>query len=233
MGTEEKVAQLENEIKVLKNEVQAVLLDLRDKYLEAENPFSEPAAPPVATQQIVIGRESAPMPPPPPPSPPSREPAAHDDIAQDDIAEDVENEAESQIHEEKSEASVPARREARRARPGVMKAPGPVPEYASAAPAFSLVTVSALARWADKSVKKLGRPRTETILDVSEMTGHLSPELKGVLTRLIAIEPAASGDALATRDYFESLLEITSLLGRDNEDQRALLSILSTEDTHR
>jgi len=38
METNEKLAQLENEIKVLKNEVQAVLLDLRDKYLEAENP---------------------------------------------------------------------------------------------------------------------------------------------------------------------------------------------------
>ena len=228
MGTEEKVIQLENEIKVLKNEVQAVLLDLRDKYLEAENPFSEPAAPPVPTQQIVIGRESA-----PPPSPSSREAATRDEVAPEDGAGDVENEVESQANEEKSETRTPSRQEARKVKTGVTPVPDPLKQYAPAAPGLSLVAVSALAQWADKSVKKLGRPRTETILDVSEMTGHLSPELKGILAKLIAIEPAANGDGLATRDYFESLLEITSLLGGDNEDQRALLSILSAEDTHR
>ena len=40
METSDKITQLENEIKVLKNEVQAVLLDIRENVLNAENPFT-------------------------------------------------------------------------------------------------------------------------------------------------------------------------------------------------
>jgi hypothetical protein len=49
----EKITRLENEIKVLKNEVQAVLLDLRESYLNMENPFNAVAGP-AAIQPIVI-----------------------------------------------------------------------------------------------------------------------------------------------------------------------------------
>jgi hypothetical protein len=45
MELNDKVTQLEDEIKILKNEIQAVLLDLRESYLNNKNPFntSEPA----------------------------------------------------------------------------------------------------------------------------------------------------------------------------------------------
>jgi hypothetical protein len=95
------------------------------------------------------------------------------------------------------------------------------------------VTVSALVRWADESVKRIGRPRTETILDVSEMMGYLTPELKQLLAKLIAVEPGASGSGVAGRDYLDSLIEITSLLGRDTTAEWALLSILPQETRHR
>jgi hypothetical protein len=49
----DKITKLENEIKVLKNEVQAVLLDLRESYLNRENPFNS-SANPATTQSIVI-----------------------------------------------------------------------------------------------------------------------------------------------------------------------------------
>src|SRR3972149_1527916 len=59
METGDRLAQLESEIKVLKNEVQAVLLDLRDKYLEAENPFNTP--PSTATSQhLIVDRQTGP-----------------------------------------------------------------------------------------------------------------------------------------------------------------------------
>jgi hypothetical protein len=50
-------SQLENEVKVLKNEVQAVLLDLGERYLDIENPFSAPQSP-ATSQQIIIDRQS-------------------------------------------------------------------------------------------------------------------------------------------------------------------------------
>jgi hypothetical protein len=40
MDLNSKVTQLEDEIKVLKKEIQTVLLDLRENMLNRENPFS-------------------------------------------------------------------------------------------------------------------------------------------------------------------------------------------------
>ncbi|MBL7165094.1 MAG: hypothetical protein ISS55_01255 [Dehalococcoidales bacterium] len=53
MELNDKVTQLEDEIKILKNEVQAVLLDLRESYLNFENPVSR-ELPPFPEQHIVI-----------------------------------------------------------------------------------------------------------------------------------------------------------------------------------
>ena len=53
MELNDKVTQLEDEIKILKNEVQAVLLDLRESYLNLENPVSR-EMPPFPEQHIVV-----------------------------------------------------------------------------------------------------------------------------------------------------------------------------------
>lgn len=40
-----RLARLESDITTLKKDLQAILLDLREKYLDAENPFNSPTAP--------------------------------------------------------------------------------------------------------------------------------------------------------------------------------------------
>jgi len=90
-----------------------------------------------------------------------------------------------------------------------------------------------LARWVDKSVRKLGRQRTETILDISEMTGYLQPDLKEIMTKLVNTEGDGKTDSVTAREYLDSLVELTTLLGKNNETETALLSILSEEDDHR
>ena len=52
MNSEQRIEALEDTIKVLKNEINTVLLDIREHYLDLENPFNnyvmatpEPAAP--------------------------------------------------------------------------------------------------------------------------------------------------------------------------------------------
>ena len=57
MDLNSKVTQLEDEIKVLKKEVQAVLLDLRENMLNRENPFSP--------QPLVAPRAAVAVSPPP------------------------------------------------------------------------------------------------------------------------------------------------------------------------
>ena len=53
MELNDKVTQLEDEIKILKNEIQAVLLDLRESYLSNKNPFNVNEAP-VMSQPLII-----------------------------------------------------------------------------------------------------------------------------------------------------------------------------------
>lgn len=60
MELNDKVTQLEDEIKILKNEIQAVLLDLRESYLTNKNPFNVSAAPMVS--QPVSASQSSPTP---------------------------------------------------------------------------------------------------------------------------------------------------------------------------
>ncbi|HEY90207.1 MAG TPA: hypothetical protein G4O07_00060 [Dehalococcoidia bacterium] len=58
----DKVTELEDEIKVLKNEIQAVLLDLRESYLNLENPVSR-ELPALPEQHIIVStpqQQSAP-----------------------------------------------------------------------------------------------------------------------------------------------------------------------------
>jgi hypothetical protein len=233
MAVEEKIAQLENEIKVLKNEVQAVLLDLRDKYLEAENPFNKQSAPtPVATQQIVIGRESTPPSPPPPPVA-ATETGATEVARQDEDQDEYQGEDEPVERLGPHEVRATHRAKARRASPETSLRREPVMEHPAAVSSLNLLTVSALVHWMEKSVKRLGRPRTETIIDVSEMMGLLSPQLRQLLGKLINIQPDSTGGDASGRDYLDSLLEVTSLLGRDNTTETALLSVLPSENDHR
>ena len=63
MELNEKVTQLEDEIKILKNEVQAVLLDLRESYLNLENPVSREMAP-LPEQHIVVSAPATQQPQP-------------------------------------------------------------------------------------------------------------------------------------------------------------------------
>ena len=50
MEISETVKRLDDEVKVIKNEIQAVLLDIREVYLNRENPFNPEVTTPVITQ---------------------------------------------------------------------------------------------------------------------------------------------------------------------------------------
>ncbi len=227
METNEKIAQLESEIKVLKNEIQAVLLDLRDKYLESENPFNAPApAAATTTQQIVIDRAPAeaarrPEPPLAPEEAPTAEktlprPARQPEAGESSPPEPV---ADPRTTARPQQSEVSRERSARR---------GTMPAHD-----VSLVTVSGLATWADECVRKLGPQRAETILDVTEMMGLINPDLKRIVSKLISVEAGGHTDTAEARDYFNALVRITTLLGKDNQQEEALLAVIAAEDGHR
>jgi hypothetical protein len=240
----DKITKLENEIKVLKNEVQAVLLDLRESYLNMENPFSS-AANPAATQQIVITERASTR--EPRQEPPAKETPKPENIEtrksppeENRKPDIVETEDEAPLESVSiNEINIrPSRREAE-ATPVLNSKPEsrPVSQEPSSRKnsKLDLVTMAGLTGWVENSVKKLGRERTEAVLDISGAMGYVSSDLKPLLLKLISLSPQSSdATTIGTRDYVDSLIKLNSLLGNDNREESALLllSILSG-DTNR
>ncbi len=226
METTENIGHLESDIKILKNEVQAVLLDLRDKYLEADNPFNAPS------EKVATGQEQLAV---------DQQPADNDSKPQAE-PDDVSNKKEEEdIPEETMAANETVKeRHPERAREEVIKAHKPEKAPAVQKPQkthasereLNLITIGGLVNWADESVKRLGLERTETILDVAEMMGLLSPDLKGIMKKFVSIDGNGNSEARSARAFLDSLVKITTLLGKDNQTEAALLSILSGQDAH-
>jgi hypothetical protein len=233
----DKVAKLENEIKVLKNEVQAVLLDLRESYLNMENPFNS-AANPATIQPIVINGQA-----------PTREPttdqtrkAGHKSESSKPGIEapsanlkPIETESKNQTA---GENSPDERYDAKIACDDKNKSPNTGQESPTAQCSgqsdqknskLDLVTMAGLAGWVEQSTNKIGRERTVAVLEMSELMGRVSSDLKPVLIKLITLAPVSALEHSGrTRDYVHSLAKINSLLGSDNREATALL-LLSLE----
>lgn len=222
----DKVAKLENEIKVLKNEVQAVLLDLRESYLNMENPFN-PVANPTAAQPIVIQEQTqareltstrAPKADLPKETCKS-EPLHSEKKSQDkDLGEDA--------AEDNSEPE-PAPRAFKKVQTTPLELP-PQPvkpaEVVNNKSNLDLVIVAGLLGWVEDTAKKLGQERAAAMLDISEAMGYLTSDLKPILMKLIVLAPRSSAETpTRTRDYIESLIKINSLFGQDNREETALL----------
>lgn len=221
----DKVAKLENEIKVLKNEVQAVLLDLRESYLNMENPFN-PVANPTVAQPIVIQEQTQAR-----EQTSTRAPKA--DLPKETCkSEPVHSEKHSQdkdIEEDAAEESSepePAPRAFKKVQTMPLELPPqPVkPAEAINKSNLDLVIVAGLLGWVEDTAKKLGQERAAAMLDISEAMGYLTPDLKPILMKLIVLTPRSSAETpTRTRDYIESLIKINSLFGQDNREETALL----------
>ena len=232
MDIKDKVAQLEDEIKVLKNEVQAVLLDIRENYLNRENPFNPDASVPIIHQvtTAITGREEQPSTEMEPEN--SLEQNYESELGGDnsklnndepELEDNQELAASEEIaHKEvkgvwRSEKEPLAQSKARR-------------NKNASGEKIDLTTIAGLTQWVGDSVKKLGREKTEAILDISEMVGHVPPDLKKILVRFINRTPDESDSNPTTRDYIATLIQLESLLGMNSKsDELARLSILSQE----
>ncbi len=239
MELNDKVTQLEDEIKILKSEVQAVLLDLRDSCLSGENPFN-PAASPVNIQPIIINQ-----PPPVPDEPPPATDEEHEVTPEENREsepperEEPANEPEPADKPELIASEKTAHEEVKRAwraeiEPGLRGLQFKARE-ATAGPEgkADLATIAGLVQWVTESTGRLGRERTNVILDTSEMMGHLPPDIKEIMAKFISLTPDGCSGEVTTRDYLMSLIGLDSLLGKGNKSEIALLSILSQENDHR
>jgi hypothetical protein len=94
---------------------------------------------------------------------------------------------------------------------------------------INLITIAGLSRWVDESTEKIGKERTEVMVEACHMVGHMSTELKDLVIRLVRLSQAEEPKKgkINTRDYLGVIAQLDSLLGYSNESEAALLSILT------
>jgi archaellum component FlaD/FlaE len=232
-----RVTQLEDEIKILKGEIQAVLLDVREDLLNHENPFTSPVSQ-SAGQPVVINNQL-------PPSPTS-----NDVKPREVLQQEVPKEASSAIDEplddsEVTETTKPTvetrlakkkdttgreqiifKDSIREWRPGAASDTGANGNKTVDMPngKVELTTMVALAQWVEASVTRLGASRTQAILDISEVVGDISPDLKIILIKLIHSAQFEPCHKITPRDYLKSVMDLNKLLGRDTRSDSLLYS---------
>jgi hypothetical protein len=262
--TSDKITQLENEIKVLKNEVQAVLLDIRENVLNAENPFT--AQKPIVTSQVVIDHQvQAPVLPPvsetkavpiqaaaPVPAPTPAPPVQEQKLVNTALAKEIHVPANNEIEHNHNGRKTAETSETEHESNGRKSQNDnynqddnrQTTQYDIELPRFEncesrsdrrppdLLAYASLACWVEDSTRRLGKERTQAMLEISEVAGFLPPEVKEILTRLTNIKSTEHAYKPTARDYFDSLIKLSAVFGNNNENNAALLLVLAQGDVH-
>jgi len=226
MDVNQRVKVLEDEVKVLKAEVKSVLLDIREQYLNNENPFANPgrapewngngsndaAAPTVVVRESVVERTNG---------------NGNGSKAQvtEALADEEEFSGEASSQGQVAVASAPTRSSfsnhghARQAEP-VQCDP------------LDLAVIAGLTEWVDKTIQRIGKHRTEAIVEGLHSIGRLPGGMKDFLVRFVALSPDSEPERqLKTKDYLTVLSQLEGLLGRNSSrPEMSLLTILNSDE---
>lgn len=243
MKDEQRIKALEEEIKVLKNEIKTVLLDLREQYLSVQNPFNygmaqntgseftvnqakeqeteQPKAEEEHTEvEVEPAISTAPsgmktagvhkhieLPAPPPTGDTAR-------LWQGTELHDEEEEFDRELPRREIESSQNKRRREHDFFHGDSK--------------VDLVVIAGLTQWIDQATAKLGKERTEILIEMFFAMGRLPEKLKDTLVRMIHVSHHESqGQSITASDYLALLAQLENLLADPKQQDKALLSILS------
>jgi len=243
MEISETVKRLDDEVKVIKNEIQAVLLDIREVYLNRENPFNPEVTTPVITQTttdplVGVGPET-----------PKEEKTTVLDQENNEALPELEEEKEPAPKNKLKEESEPEEEsmdtQEETAQEGVNEGawgPETVPVSVEMSSnghnghngsngKIDLSMIAEMNQWVNESVRTLGYDKTESILDVAEIVGHMKPELKAILIKFAKRVPVQEITlSPSTRDFINLLVKLEGLLGMNSKsDEIGLLSIFCQE----
>ena len=195
MELNQSIANLQDEVKLLKGEIKAVLKDLRAAVLSSDNPFTMSAAPPAV--QVVRPAASALEPPAadePRPSPLDEQPAAGNE-------------------------PVPIRPSKREAAP----APQATEPPAQPAVRWNLLTIAGLTAWAEEALRTLGPQRFQVVLELACLAGLFSMETRDVLRRVAELSPEEPrAEPASVVDCVVVLHRLEALLGGEDGTHRPL-----------
>jgi archaellum component FlaD/FlaE len=295
MNEEQRIKLLEEELKILKNEVKTILLDIREQYLNIQNPFNFSMVPNTGTPPAGPDKDKEEVPPdifdlgknsnqpsadaglddpdlsfgkpfadldankPGPggptddmpelgpssgsealadsqPGPSAGSPQEDEKEAEDEPAPKpkkgkkkniipVELESEAEIDEavdEEKEEPLSGKGSPRNGK----KKGGTATMAGSRA---DLVVIAGMTQWIDQACGKLGKDRTEALVEMSSAMGRIPTNIKDVLIRMIHISryESTSKQSPTATDYLATLAQLESLMGGSEEHDSALLSMLS------
>jgi hypothetical protein len=219
----DKITKLENEIKVLKNEVQAVLLDLRESCLNMENPFNSIDNPTTIQPIVITDRTSASLPHP--------ERAATENHKTEPSKSEGKPPSESPVPLV-SETELPRKKKqtVSNSYPVLKSTPEkPIDLLTPNDGKLDILTVAGLVNWAEESSQKLGKERSIAVLEMSQAMGNITEETKAIVVKLIGLAPDSTiENQPRPKAFLGSLMKLNRLLSQDKLGEIAL-ELLSME----
>ena len=194
MELEKRVLAFEYEIKILKNEIQRVLLDVQEEILIHYYPSLETEED-ASSQGIMPFLEST-----------------HDSL-----------EMTSEPPETPTPIVIkPTTLEAIRSQAATAPSPeeqGPPQRQAADSPAAILE----LSSWVSSSVETMGAERTSRLVETCSVRGLLDPDTKDVLLRLVSMSRGGeSPEIVAVNEVLGLVLKLSELLGSDTDIDKVL-----------
>lgn len=231
MNADQRIEALEGDVKLLKNEIKAVLLDVREHYLDYQNPFTRGALPVTAPAVVAVGVVGGPGPAAEPPPPRHDGPAGAAPSGRHEgqegrrpgpgAGQDPAVPGLPPVAGEKKSSPPPA--------PVVAEETTSIPGLPDTGPGecrLDLSAVAALAVWVDEAVALIGRERLKALVDVRYAGGKLPGAARTAVLMLARSCPQRSpGGRVSGRQYLMVLSELDELMGIGGED-RAPSSLL-------
>jgi len=227
MDVNERLKVLEGEVKVLKAELKSVLLDIREQYLNNQNPFTNSGRTPeqerqdgnrdradvilptVVVHESVIERDRD-----------SRHPER-------DIEEDATESPSNGRKSSTATLSSPALNESSSSRePSLCYQAGD-----SHPVRLDMAVIAGLTEWVDKTVRHIGKQRTGAIVEGLHCIGRLPGGMKDFLVRFVQLSPDSEPERqLKARDYLTVLSQLEGLLGQSGKPELSLLTLLNSDE---
>lgn len=205
---ESRVATLEDEGKIIRGEVKAILTEIRSAILVRDNPFDAPPTPSGGPTKIVVA-------PPEQVAKVELVMPAHEQVERHTEPKHEPVPAPPSVQSPQANEPVPIRPPS--VAPATQAPPSPA---APSAPKqnWSLLTIAGLSAWAEEAMRRLGSLRLEILLDLLEAAGHLPSDARGALARVIEMDIPEPERAPSTNETVVILRQLDSLIGDEDDE---------------
>lgn len=96
--------------------------------------------------------------------------------------------------------------------------------------AMDFISLVSLLRWVSATLDRMGRSRLEVLLDAYEQSGRISAEVKAIALTLCELADEDPESGIPVRDVVRAMMRFEGVLGNENPDGARLLSILFDDD---